>query len=86
MLQGMADRIISMRESLRSNLERAGSQHSWKHITDQVGPEVSMTDLPLLVIHCQPCRIFFLRASSFGSSKCSEYFLLVILVTSVLLV
>lgn len=35
--QGMADRIITMRELLRSNVEKAGSQHSWKHITDQVG-------------------------------------------------
>ena len=34
--QGMADRIIRMRELLRSNVEKAGSQHSWKHITDQV--------------------------------------------------
>lgn len=25
-----------MRELLRSNVEKAGSQHSWKHITDQV--------------------------------------------------
>lgn len=33
----MADRIIGMRETLRTNLEKAGSQHSWKHITDQIG-------------------------------------------------
>jgi len=38
-VQGMADRIISMRTSLRQSLEQSGSKHSWKHITDQVrGP------------------------------------------------
>lgn len=36
-VKGMADRIIGMRETLRTNLEKAGSQHSWKHITDQIG-------------------------------------------------
>jgi len=36
-VKGMADRIITMRELLRSNVEKAGSQHSWKHITDQIG-------------------------------------------------
>lgn len=33
----MADRIISMRSLLRENLEKLGSKHSWKHITDQIG-------------------------------------------------
>ena len=33
----MADRIISMREALRGELEGAGSKHSWNHITDQIG-------------------------------------------------
>lgn len=33
----MADRIISMRESLRNSLESAGSKQSWEHITDQIG-------------------------------------------------
>lgn len=32
----MAERIISMRALLRQNLEQLGSQHSWKHVTDQV--------------------------------------------------
>ncbi|XP_028417914.1 aspartate aminotransferase, mitochondrial-like [Dendronephthya gigantea] len=36
-LKGMADRIISMREQLRSNLEKLGSKHDWSHITDQIG-------------------------------------------------
>ena len=34
--KGMADRIISMRNLLRSNLETQTTQ-SWKHITDQIG-------------------------------------------------
>lgn len=33
----MADRIITMRESLRDGLERRGSKQSWAHITDQIG-------------------------------------------------
>ncbi|GBF87409.1 aspartate, mitochondrial [Raphidocelis subcapitata] len=36
-VRGMAERIISMRALLRRNLEQLGSQHSWKHITDQIG-------------------------------------------------
>jgi len=36
-VKGMADRIISMRHALRSNLEKSGSQHSWQHVTDQIG-------------------------------------------------
>ena len=36
-LKGMADRIISMREQLRGNLEKLGSKHDWSHITDQIG-------------------------------------------------
>lgn len=33
----MADRIISVRSSLRSNLENLGSKRNWQHITDQIG-------------------------------------------------
>ena len=33
----MADRIISMRTSLRNELEKAGSKQDWQHITDQIG-------------------------------------------------
>jgi aspartate aminotransferase len=33
----MADRIITMRESLVSNLKKEGSSHNWRHITDQIG-------------------------------------------------
>ncbi|KAL3684346.1 hypothetical protein R1sor_002368 [Riccia sorocarpa] len=36
-VKGMADRIISMRHALRENLEKAGSQLSWQHITNQIG-------------------------------------------------
>jgi len=36
-VKGMADRIISMREALRGELEGLGSKHSWSHITDQIG-------------------------------------------------
>ena len=32
----MADRIISMRGLLKSNLEDLGSKHDWSHITSQV--------------------------------------------------
>jgi hypothetical protein len=33
----MAERIISMRDLLRKNLERLGSPLPWNHITDQIG-------------------------------------------------
>lgn len=33
----MADRIISMRSTLVSNLEKEGSSRNWSHITDQIG-------------------------------------------------
>jgi len=36
-VKGMADRIISMRSLLRSNLEGLGSKWTWDHITDQIG-------------------------------------------------
>eukprot|EP00307_Rebecca_sp_RCC1486_P002402 CAMPEP_0119413280 /NCGR_PEP_ID=MMETSP1335-20130426/5419_1 /TAXON_ID=259385 /ORGANISM="Chrysoculter rhomboideus, Strain RCC1486" /LENGTH=509 /DNA_ID=CAMNT_0007438063 /DNA_START=59 /DNA_END=1586 /DNA_ORIENTATION=+ len=35
--KGMADRIISMRKALRSELERLGSKRPWNHVTDQIG-------------------------------------------------
>jgi aspartate aminotransferase len=36
-VKGMADRIISMRQLLRSNLAKEGSSRDWAHITDQIG-------------------------------------------------
>lgn len=36
-VKGMADRIIAMRASLKSNLENLGSQRDWSHITSQIG-------------------------------------------------
>lgn len=33
----MADRIITMRTSLRSALEAAGAPGTWNHVTDQIG-------------------------------------------------
>jgi len=33
----MADRIISMRQQLVSNLKSAGSKRDWSHITNQIG-------------------------------------------------
>lgn len=33
----MADRIISVRSTLRNNLEKLGSTRNWQHITDQIG-------------------------------------------------
>ena len=33
----MADRIISVRQSLKDNLESLGSPHKWDHITEQIG-------------------------------------------------
>lgn len=33
----MADRIISMRNSLKQNLQKNGSTKDWNHITDQIG-------------------------------------------------
>ena len=36
-VQGMAERIISVRQSLKENLESLGSPHKWDHITEQIG-------------------------------------------------
>lgn len=36
-VKGMADRIISMRTQLRTNLEKEGSSRNWAHITEQIG-------------------------------------------------
>mmetsp|Transcript_15989 Transcript_15989/g.48018 ORF Transcript_15989/g.48018 Transcript_15989/m.48018 type:complete len:430 (-) Transcript_15989:310-1599(-) len=36
-VKGMADRIIDMRQSLRSNIEKLNSPLPWKHITEQIG-------------------------------------------------
>uniref|UniRef100_H2ZVH7 Aspartate aminotransferase n=1 Tax=Latimeria chalumnae TaxID=7897 RepID=H2ZVH7_LATCH len=36
-VKGMADRIISMRDQLVSNLKKEGSSQNWQHITDQIG-------------------------------------------------
>ena len=36
-VKGMADRIISMRTSLRAELEGLGSPLPWKHVTEQIG-------------------------------------------------
>lgn len=36
-VKGMADRIISVRATLRAELERLGSSRPWNHITDQIG-------------------------------------------------
>ncbi|NXX50523.1 AATM protein, partial [Tricholaema leucomelas] len=36
-VKGMADRIISMRTQLVSNLKKEGSSHNWQHIIDQIG-------------------------------------------------
>ncbi|KAM0049851.1 putative aspartate aminotransferase, class I/classII [Helianthus debilis subsp. tardiflorus] len=35
--EGMADRIIGMRTSLRENIEKLVSLLSWEHITNQIG-------------------------------------------------
>ncbi|KAK1163594.1 aspartate aminotransferase, mitochondrial-like [Acipenser oxyrinchus oxyrinchus] len=36
-VKGMANRIISMREQLVSNLKKEGSSHNWQHIVNQIG-------------------------------------------------
>lgn len=36
-VKGMADRIISVRTSLRDHLKKQGSSRNWSHITDQIG-------------------------------------------------
>jgi aspartate aminotransferase, mitochondrial len=33
----MADRILSMRATLKNALERVGSELNWTHVTDQIG-------------------------------------------------
>ncbi len=35
--KGMADRIITMRHSLKGKLEALGSPHNWNHVTSQIG-------------------------------------------------
>jgi len=36
-VKGMADRIISMRDQLTTNLIKEGSTRDWSHINDQIG-------------------------------------------------
>lgn len=36
-VKGMADRIIGVRQDLRTALEKLGSPRNWQHITDQIG-------------------------------------------------
>uniref|UniRef100_A0A8C9RCQ4 Aspartate aminotransferase n=1 Tax=Scleropages formosus TaxID=113540 RepID=A0A8C9RCQ4_SCLFO len=36
-VNGMASRIIRMREQLVANLKKEGSTHNWQHVTDQIG-------------------------------------------------
>ncbi|KAI2611364.1 aspartate aminotransferase [Hypoxylon fragiforme] len=36
-VKGMAERIITMRALLKTNLEKLGSAHDWSHITSQIG-------------------------------------------------
>eukprot|EP00475_Leptophrys_vorax_P010353 TRINITY_DN16964_c0_g1_i1.p1 TRINITY_DN16964_c0_g1~~TRINITY_DN16964_c0_g1_i1.p1 ORF type:complete len:151 (-),score=2.69 TRINITY_DN16964_c0_g1_i1:118-570(-) len=36
-LKGIANRIMRMRQELRSKLEALGSPHDWSHITNQIG-------------------------------------------------
>ncbi|KTG42609.1 hypothetical protein cypCar_00026392 [Cyprinus carpio] len=36
-VKGMADRIITMREMLVTNLKKEGSTHNWQHVIDQIG-------------------------------------------------
>lgn len=36
-LKAMSGRMATMRTGLVENLKARGSQHSWKHITDQIG-------------------------------------------------
>lgn len=36
-VKGMAERIISVRQSLKEKLESLGSPHKWDHITEQIG-------------------------------------------------
>lgn len=36
-VKGMADRIISVRQTLRDNLKKEGSTRNWEHITNQIG-------------------------------------------------
>lgn len=33
----MADRIITMRKSLKEGMKKEGSSRDWSHITDQIG-------------------------------------------------
>jgi aspartate aminotransferase, mitochondrial len=36
-VKGMADRIITMRADLKTELKNLGSKQNWDHITDQIG-------------------------------------------------
>ncbi|XP_012687848.1 aspartate aminotransferase, mitochondrial [Clupea harengus] len=36
-VDGMASRIIKMREQLEANLKKEGSSHNWQHVIDQIG-------------------------------------------------
>ena len=36
-IRTMSDRVMSVRKSLRANLEKLGSSRKWDHITNQIG-------------------------------------------------
>ncbi len=49
----MAERIITVRQSLKDNLESLGSPHKWDHITEQIGMFCfsGMTPEQVLTLH-----------------------------------
>ena len=73
----MAERIISMRDKLRAELERLGSKHNWQHITDQIGMFCFSSDhTPPHTSHPHACA-----GLSFGRlSHVSSAYVLVLLV------
>lgn len=51
-VKGMAERIITVRQSLKDNLESLGSPHKWDHITEQIGMFCFSGMTPEQVIMC----------------------------------
>lgn len=52
-VKGMADRIITVRTTLKESLEALGSPHKWDHITEQIGM-FCFSGMTPEQVHCFP--------------------------------
>ena len=61
--KAMADRIIAMRQALKSGLEDAGSTKDWSHVTSQIGSAHAASLQALKSTSCLPQHLSLLNDS-----------------------